>query len=853
MTWWVEAWTPPGTSPFQRTVANVPGTFEWSRPVSGVGRIKIKPTHTWGRLSELVDPTTDTGAYLLRLMHTDAAGAPAIAAEYLLNRAADPHAAERPIEIDAPSIESCLDALIAYPYDWPTNPPIQRDHIYGPVSNDFAALFSTYEPTIDFENGTNYGFEAYTGSDAVAPVSADSSLGDAEAGTRSLEMDVAAAPNNQFSGYVKTIECLPSSRGQISMKLKTTAGYHWVAFVIEEDGGVNHVTNAYRVNGKVVVELDDAVKGAGSSDGTWQDLDLDVTTAPGQTSVTFGVAAYNESSNPPIAYLDSIAITEFGYGLEGWEARGDLADLNVATHPVSGEPSILFQSANTTADVNGIQYVWENVTIGETRTFTVEVYHAAGSDRDIRLVLKRPSGSSGGSWLASSVHTIPSGVTTRISITAVMDTEVIWLEVRKADTAAVINTYISGVEWHAGKGRATMGRIALDWLADAQTDHAAESGDYVRETVLWLKPDFDEDDDSNGDGWFQEETLAIPMGKTMTQFLSDEAGRQGYEWRIVPNPDYPATDTETHLLQIANPPSSFTGGLGTDRRTTVGFSTGWVLPSDVISRPKSRNVALGEGQDGTIAVSRDTTAIGVWEPREMFLSERNLTGASLQQSVDQALVERGASAQATRFDLIDHPKFRPFDDFYPGDWVVGELPPNLPKGDHRIVAAGGRLEQSGRHIATIDVGSQVFIGQAATQEGVRRLLTQFKQRERPAAATSGVSAAPFTGPIEVTFLIATYNTRSALRDLADFKCSGVNDEVEWGLALAAIAASTSGLGRIQTTDGQFYFADEASLTFPVGVDVAGAGEFVSFIVPEGDVTLDIQGGWHDLTVAGEGC
>jgi len=98
-----------------------------------------------------------------------------------------------------------------------------------------------------------------------------------------------------------------------------------------------------------------------------------------------------------------------------------------------------------------------------------------------------------------------------------------------------------------------------------------------------------------------------------------------------------------------------------------------------------------------------------------------------------------------------------------------------------------------------------------------------------AKATGGYT---FTGPIEPTFLVASVDARSAIRDVADFVCDGVNDEEEIQYALDLLKFTG---GCVVLSRGQFHMGnDVAAVTIVVHANVAlvGRGEHVTQFVSD---------------------
>jgi hypothetical protein len=278
---------------------------------------------------------------------------------------------------------------------------------------------------------------------------------------------------------------------------------------------------------------------------------------------------------------------------------------------------------------------------------------------------------------------------------------------------------------------------------------------------------------------------------------------------------------------VFNPsdPDTRTGGASVDRTGSVGFSSGVVTKGPIVRRPKTRTVALAEGAGNLFSVAKDSAGVTAWGSRELFIAGRDVTDtATLDQLAANALVERAASTQASTISIVDLDSFSPFIDFDPGDWVRGDLGTEIPRGNHRVVAVTGRIA-GGLAEFDLDLGAQVFVGAAGTQEAVRRLIAKFDAPPEAGAggssSTTSVTNIVASAPIEPTFLIASSEATSAVRDKADYVCDGEDDQVEIQDALDAIGALGAPFGAVRLTGGTFYLTD--GLVVPTGAALLGEG------------------------------
>ena len=835
--WSVEAWEIPGASPFQRRVMDLPGKLVFSRPASGVGRSTLSVPKDWGRLSEILDPASDVGS-LLRVIETDRAGNPQIRAEYLLRRTETPRRdAGNVVKLTAPSIEDALEWVVVYPYDWP--PEIFTPNwMYGAEGAEGSYTNGDIEEfnlNGDAETGEVGPWQSTTaGADVKAP---DSDLvidtTDPRNGTYAFEVD----PSGFHSGMVRRSLRVVGDRQYVFqgfLKEPATSGERFTMGIQMGAGSVLNV-GAKVYNDIGLAELDGAAYQAGASDGTYQVLDATVTFGADvtETNIFF---QYDEhpSGNGNLFRVDDITVTGFGIGLDPWEAVGivDTFELDLVTFD-DGVQSMKFKvGAGSGASASGPRQKVTGLVIGKTYTWSQTFTHDDVGNEPIRMAAKRPDGAD----VATELTQIPTGAAfTYAAVTFVADTTEVWLEARYDNAGASPNVNMDGGQFAEGLQRAPIGVIVLALLADAQTDHTGEAGDFARETLTWLKTDITALLDSAGNAWRADESLTIVRGKTYGKVFSDDFAKLGYEYRIVPNPAFGAPDTESHILQVFNPADLTTrvGGASNDLVGSVAFSGGSVLKGPVVKTPKSRTVTLAEGDALQFAVAKDAAGVTAWGARELYLAEPGVLDAStLTQAGANALVERGAAITATRLSIIDDDVFSPFIDFEPGDWVRGELPPDLPRGNHRVVAITGVIAE-GNAMFDIDIGAHVFVGASGMTEAVSRLLSKFDgvgAEAGGAVATVG-DIEQFTGPIEPGHLVAASDTRPTIRRLAKFKCDGVDDDEEINAAvLATFNTGTDNGGTVRLAAGNFSCGDGVLIgATKASLSLVGGGMFSTLI------------------------
>lgn len=158
-------------------------------------------------------------------------------------------------------------------------------------------------------NGTGNGLTYFRAvKDSLAARSDDWYLKVATSATRSgMSQSFTVTPGRVYHvwGYVKE----PTAAGQrVLMSL----------------GGADDIKafnstypNNFNDDGRVYAELDNAAQGAGASDGTWQRLDVEVTTGAEQTSLDVAFENFDTSIFVPF-YVDDVEPVGWGLGLDPW-------------------------------------------------------------------------------------------------------------------------------------------------------------------------------------------------------------------------------------------------------------------------------------------------------------------------------------------------------------------------------------------------------------------------------------------------------------------------------------------------------------------------------------------------------
>lgn len=835
---WAEAWTLPELGSFT-TRRMIPGVVKVRDPISGMGRGTVVVPADWDGLNELLG--TDTGS-LIRVVRRNGSARQVIF-EFTPETSTEPYTEPTGtlISLSGPSIEAKLDQAVVLPYDYPTNPSVDPDWVYGFTNllDEATAGFEGNAASLrnpDAEDGTTDGWPT-TGTrwDQIAPEQFEAKTG-AGADTGDWYFEVTGdAGEGIYQDF---------SPGLTEGKTYTVTARLYVATGETVRLEVTHAAS---------VSVGSLFNGAAYADVAGNDAyqTATVTFVAGDGSAGQGVSILSQTASTTWR-VDNVTVSGWGVGSEDWNVRGTNGTFQLSTTQVhSGTYSMSWRPTSGTAG-NDSLYIPVRTTPGTSVTGSIWVYHTEGADETFRLVLRIPGVNPNTQSVASQAFEVPTATWTQLVVSGVATTTFTELELRYDETGAPSNVfYVDDAAFYTGVAPAPVGEILGDLLTDVGTTHAAESDDFDIAQLTWLKPDFTDTVDSNGDAWDEDLAIAIPALLSFGQ-LMDRLARLGYEWRIVPNPDWPATDTESHLLQVTNPwdASAYTGGLGTDKTATVKITAGQAILDGPVKRTElSRTVALSMDPDGALAVARDATGETNWGQRVAGAREQAIYEGSVQRLADQLITDRAQTVSATQVEFLEV-QYKPYVDFEPGDTITFGLPPDLDDAAHRVATI--QYDVIDHDVVWhLDFDRAVYSGLSGTIHAVDRLLRRAADpdRETPSVAV----AAPSEGinPIEVTYYVASSQTRSALRTVADYVCDGVADEAEINAALTAAGLDTGG-GRV-VLDGGFYISDNATITVYANTTLEGIGLNVTTLFPEGDITVAVSGLMRDLTIAGEAC
>lgn len=839
---WLEVWTQPGAGTFERKIAFLPvHRAGFNRRINGVGTGSVTIPAAYDRLLEVIDPDNDVGS-LVRFY--EGVDGPAVNVySFFANEVSIKEGEGAEATIAGPGIESGLEHGIAYPWDWPKSPTVWPDHVYGLGSNLLGTTGSFEDdPLYPLENGGAEDGELGAwgetgGSGFVNPdgVNVIEDAGNALSGDWYFFIN----PDRYHSGIRQTMKVWPGRRNSFVVRMQepTADGKRYTAGVQVGSGSLMHHTNGFRYSGYALAELDNVARNpsgngtpGGSSDGTWQQFDLDVTWGDDQDSTTLVVQFdHHKLSEGPNYKVDDVTMAGFGVGLQDWVPIGvDLAQLitwEVSTDEAhTGTHSMkMVQGAGVFGAVGTYREV--NVEPGVPHVGEIWVRTPDAGTPTVRFTIQKAK--AGGEQLATVTADLVQDVWTKLEVTfePVGSNKLVWF-VMSIDEATAQTMYFDDGLLRTGLPAASPG-----YIADEQLDLVL-----ARSALTWLRFDsFSATVDSNGVGWDDLEMgIRVSRGQSMMQVLS-QIGEWGYEWEVVPNPGFPG-EPEPFELTLYNKE-----GMGTDRTamSTPQIVTGKSFIADdglVRLRDPGPNTVLGEGLEGIVIEDQDTGLEAAYGRRESYVPQQTTdANVTVQSLLDTALVNSLNQRFGIKGTVFDPPF--PGVEFFLGDKINVNIPPHLAQGGYRVVGYSGTWDFDENHASySIDFSTQVFdephggTTSTVTSEAVNRLLSEFKGMPEidPLLFDAGGHTPPFTGPIEVTILVASSEARPEIIALADYVCDGLDDQVEIQNALDDLPAGTATAGRLTSPRGRVICSEggfncDGDIEVPGGAALEGVG------------------------------
>ena len=534
-----------------------------------------------------------------------------------------------------------------------------------------------YDISIGFEDENNAGWQGHPGDDIFTPVFTDPTVdnGDARTGSFSLVWtpDDLTGKTQIYSAISKKIKVACGERYQFTVYVKTpTTGRR---FIFGASNVVTtHHTNGFIGNGIGWAELDNDPEGTGSTDGTWQKIDLDVTfvICANYLAPTLYVV-YLDTAAGPITRIDDWSGAGYNLGMYSWEPTNfsivTLFDRDI-TPPTPARDGAATANVTTTAANHGIGYPIA-VESGKTYTFIAYIHHDIGSDQTFTIRIVRTAG---GSTIATTNTVVSTGGTwTQLEVTGVVDVDEVHIQILKVTSGTF---WIDDSDLLEGFAAQTVGEIVGAIYDDAASDHASQN----RTALAWLNENYSDTQDADLVNWNQDISLRLKRGSTYRQILEQITGF-GYEFDMRPDP---ADDTMIELSAYNS------GGLGSNLALGNGKAiiNGFVALGPLIRREPTATYVMAEGDALEWADVRDLGLEVPWGEIESYIGSK-----------DNLVVDLGlqANTELARVGLEDLRATFQGSTMTPGiDYNIGDTvrvtPGLIPSAKYRtvgITVAGG--------------------------------------------------------------------------------------------------------------------------------------------------------------------
>lgn len=610
----IEAWTMPTGGTFERVVANVPWTkMQFGREFNAIVQNQVELSAEFPRISEIIDPATGT-ELLLRCFKRDGYEV----GNCIVRDGFREYRDNTPFVMAGSEISAEFNFSIIYPFDWvdENTEVIQPDWEWG-SPNAFLGnpgLEDAQDGSTGWESGTLEGWQATpdSGVDWEAPDSLQVINDPSEARTGSFCVEING--DTYHSGMRKLFTAAKNSRITASVWINShTTGKRITAGMTVGTGAVVHHTNGFIYSGIALAELGNVARNpaanglpGGSTSGSYQKIDIDVTLGTNQTDFYFVVYYdHHDGSDGPIFYVDDFTISGGTFGMEPWEPRNSTMEIE-DTFPIrNGDASLCVTTNGTGSYTDGIkQNEVDGLTIGVLYTLGFWVSQGTGSDQDLKATIQTLGG---GTTLASgSAITVPDGLGTwtfvYIEWIATQETVQVSLV---AQSSSSITFYMDDSSFAPGMVFTTLGDILQVLLADA----------IARGSLDWLKIDgFDAALDWDGVPWTnQAVSVRVNRGRTFKQTL-DLLWDYGLEWRVAWD-----SGSGQYEFRAFDP-----GNIGTDK---VTFDIGKLHAGNGFKRARilksgpGAGIVLAEGDSFEFAEETDSNLVLDYGHREAYIGD----------------------------------------------------------------------------------------------------------------------------------------------------------------------------------------------------------------------------------------
>lgn len=827
MSRWAEVWTQPETGTFERVIADLP----WSRvganrALSQIGGGSVEVPASYPRLNEVIEPDTYTGS-LIRLFETGSNVASFYAEEVEFDEER-----QGSVTINGQGIESSLESGQVYPWDWEAGSTETKfpDWVYGLGSNEIPDPDFEDDPHYpltngDAEEGDTSGWSTFSKGDEDTTLEIINNPTEAYEGNFYFEVD----PGSYHSGIKQSgLTVYPGKRNQFTARIKEEAAssrrYTFGATVAK--GASRHGLNQFYYDGTVMAELDNVASNGvgtpgGSSDGTWQELNLDITWGPKQESTDLFVQFdHHKLSDGPVYWVDGVTMAGFGVGTGDWEPT-HLEDTNTFEGSTdyfhSGTRSL---KVGVDANTRGYGGVRRYVSFEEGAPYYAEAWVYATVDTDISLSARQVDESV---VIGTERQVISAGTWTKLTLEFNPPEGIFLGKVVVISNETTASTfYVDDVVTRTGLAPRTAGYILKEHMDLITARDGADSA------LTWVKYDsFTALVDSNGEAWPEEMAIRVPRGQSVRQLL-DQLKQWGYEWEMIWN-----EGLSTYELKFYTKFDGTNGGAG--EITDVALVSGKSFRKGTVRlRDPGANTFLAEGMEGSLHEKSSAVLVSNYGRREGYLPQpRTEESVTLESMIDAAIVASQNQKYGVKASLFERPF--PVIDFQVGDRVGVNLPPHLPDDQYRVIGFTLVWTAEDETSYTLDFSSNVFdqpfggTTSSSTSAGLNYLLGKFESMPDVDRLKLSITAGDEPPKESVpTMMVTAWNCRTEVTNHGDIECGGSGDMESIQVACDELEAY--GQGRLILSEGDFLVDSASELSIASAIKVSGVGMYLTRIL-----------------------
>ena len=398
------------------------------------------------------------------------------------------------------------------------------------------------------------------------------------------------------------------------------------------------------------------------------------------------------------------------------------------------------------------------------------------------------------------------------------DSQVIFRIANIEATGNPATFYVDDAMFYAGLPAGNMGIIAQDLVDDLQIDHAPN-----REMALYLTPTWTATVDSSAAAWPRDESLVITRGKKYgTHVFGSQFADLGYEYDIIPGANPQTADWDFELWAEGNRGQT---------RTGMAFVVGMGVDGGMIAgRVPNATRWLGEGKNGIITEVANTAQEAATGVVEAYFGDPDIIDIpTLSAKAAHLLNDDLANRIAVNVELGEGSPI-PYEEFDVGDIVQFQAAGHMDRHNRRISEIGLAAETNAEGETTWTpsiTASKLFMGEAAINEAVYKLLRKFDRMPEDATGGAGFATGGKGGHFSIQIAAVDSTDREKAKADSGFQCTGVNDHIV--IMFAMLECWLNGGGEVWLAAGTYYCAPDEiiigySLSYPEPIIIHGTGD-----------------------------